>query len=145
MKFARNSRIQIMLTSILNYTGSKVVKLAMFCYFSKTRKNLSHRKCYHSNYCSVLLLSGCKSLAIVWGKEETKMLKSANCRWQFSERKRNINHVNNQMFHFQMPKSIISYESVTCQTEIQSLSIFNNFGFDHANLSRQKRKSSRRQ
>ena len=53
-----------------------------FGYFSKTRKNLSHRKFYHSNDRSVLVPSSCKFLAIVWGKQETIMLKSANCRLQ---------------------------------------------------------------
>ena len=41
-----------------------------------------------------------------------------------------------KMFHFWMLKSIISYKSVTCQTEIQSLGFFSIFGFDHANPTR---------
>ena len=37
-----------------------------------------------------------------------------------------------KMFHFWTLKSIISQKSVTCWTEIQSLSFFSGSGFDHA-------------
>ena len=67
-----------MLTSTLNKTESKLVKLTIDGYFSKKRKNLSHIcNFYHSTHRSVLVPSICKFLATVKGKEETKTVKAA--------------------------------------------------------------------
>ena len=64
--------------------------------------------------------------------------------WRKSNRSKRDDHWSltfpvkeSNMFHFWMLKSIISYKSETCQTEIQSLNFFfSNFGFDHANHTR---------
>ena len=49
------------------------------------------------------------------------------------------------MNHLNYPITIMSYKSVTCQTEKQSLGFFSSFVFDHSNHTHWKMKSSRRQ
>ena len=49
------------------------------------------------------------------------------------------------MNHLNYPVTIMSYKSVTCQTEKQSLGFFSSFVFDHSNHTHWKMKSSRRQ
>ena len=53
--------------------------------FLRQRRTSAKCNFYCSNNRSVLVPSSCTFHAIVWAKEETKMLNSANCRWEFSE------------------------------------------------------------
>ena len=71
MKFARISRIQVILTSLRIKREASLSSLQFFVIFRRQERT------------SVLVPSSCKFLAIVWWKEETVMLKSPNCRWKF--------------------------------------------------------------
>ena len=188
MKFTRIWRNQVMLTSILNWTRSKLVKPTVVCYFSKTRKNLNNIKflsfkwgktsdivifeqitdpirpfCFSSIITvSVFVFDHAnhsrKKLKISWVQcldfhaqiayclkiESQIVLSIWPISWRKSNRSKRDDHWSltfpvkeSNMFHFWMLKSIISYKSETCQTEIQSLNFFfSNFGFDHANHTR---------